>query len=181
MKAGVSNVTAMPVDELSERVMKVVADETGWNVLALRPESDIENDLGCTGDGARELMLRMEREFGIDMTQVDFNRHFGNDASRGWPIAVALVVALPTSVLAMHLFGVVARMSGVEGSALLASSGFFAAVYATCAILIALLSRLFVGASGRRSGRIPVTVRDLIEAARTKQWSISSSNGARHG
>ncbi len=170
-------VTATPADDLSERVMKVVADETGWNILALRPESDIENDLGCTGDRARELMLRMEREFGIDMTHVDFNRHFGNDASRGWPIAVAMVVALPTSVLAMHAIGVAARLAGLEGSALLASSGFFTAVYATCAILIALLSRLFSSASGRRGGRIPVTIRDLIDAARTKQWTFSSSNG----
>ena len=169
--------TGFPVDDLSVRVMKVVADEAGWNILALRPESDIENDLGCTGDRARELMLRMEREFGIDMTQVDFNRHFGNDASRGWPIAVAMVVALPTSVLAMHLIGGAARVFGAEGSALLASSGFFTAVYVTCSLLIAVLSRLFSIASVRRSGRNPVTVRDLIDSARTKQWPLSSSNG----
>ena len=169
--------TGFPVDDLSVRVMKVVADEAGWNILALRPESDIENDLGCTGDRARELMLRMEREFGIDMTQVDFNRHFGNDASRGWPIAVAMVVALPTSVLAMHLIGGAARVFGAEGSALLASSGLFTAVYVTCSLLIAVLSRLFSIANVRRSGRIPVTVRDLIDAARTKQWPLSSSNG----
>ena len=167
----------MPVDDVSERVMKVVADETGWNILALGPESDIENDLGCTGDRARELMLRMEREFGIDMTHVDFNRHFGNDFSRGWPVAVALVVGLPTGVLAMHLIGVFARSLGLQGSAWLASSGFFVTVYLFCSLVIALASRLFVDRRGRRSGRIPVTVRDLIDAARTGRWPNSSSNG----
>ncbi len=162
--------SGFPVDDLSERVMKVVADETGWNILALGLDSDIENDLGCTGDRARELMLRMEREFGIDMTHVDFNQHFGNDASRGWPVAVALVVALPTSVLAMHVIGMVSRAFGVEGSSWLASSGFFVSVYLACGLMFAVLSRLFVDRHGRRSGRIPVTVRDLIDAARTKQW-----------
>ncbi len=161
--------------------MKVVADETGWNILALRLESDIENDLGCTGDRARELMLRMEREFGIDMTDVDFSKHFGNDASRGWPVAVALVVALPTSVLAMHLFGMVRRAMGAEGSAWLASSGFFVSVYLVCSLVIAVMSRLFVDRRGRHSGRIPVTVRDLIDAARTGRWPFVSSKGARHG
>lgn len=173
--------SGFPVDDVSERVMKVVADETGWNILALGLDSDIENDLGCTGDRARELMLRMEREFGIDMTHVDFSKHFGNDASRGWPVAVALVVALPTSVLAMHLIGMVSRALGAGGSAWLASSGFFVSVYLACGLLIAVLSRLFTDRHGRRSGRIPVTVGDLIDAARTRQWPFSSSNGASHG
>jgi Protein of unknown function (DUF1493) len=170
-------VTGFPVDDVSERVMKVVADETGWNILALAPDSDIENDLGCTGDRARELMLRMEREFGIDMTQVDFSRHFGNDSSRGWPVAVAFVVALPTSVLAMHLIGVFARSFGWHGSAWLASSWFFATVYLVSSLVIAVASRLFVDRLGRGSGRTPVTVGDLIDAARTGQWPLSSSNG----
>ena len=160
-------------DEIAERVMRIVAEESGWNPLAITWDSEIERDLGCTGDRAREIMLRLERECGVDMRGVDFDRYFGNEASSGWPLVVAAVVALPASVLAMNLIGLTVRTAGIESSAVLASSGFFLGVYVAICAGIAVFTKLQI--ARRRNNRIPVTVRDLIDAARVRRWILSSS------
>ena len=150
--------------------MSVVAEQTGWNLRAITPDSEIEGDLGCTGDDARELMLRMEREFGIDMSRVDFSRHFGSEASAGWPIVVAMVVSVPMSVLAMHGLGLAARALGLGGAGMLQGSWSFALVYLACCLVVVVMTKLVPGGRTRRVRRIPVTVQHLIDAARTRQW-----------
>jgi hypothetical protein len=164
-------------DQTVERVMRIVAEETGWNRLAIREDAEIEGDLGCSGDRARELLLRIERELGVDLHAIDFDRHFDNETGRGWPVAVSFVVALPTSVLAMHAIGALVRLTGSEGSAVLASTTFFAFVYVACGLSIALLTRLVPRLKRRRRDKLPVTVRHLIDAARTGKWPFASHKG----
>lgn len=151
--------------------MQAVAEQTGWNRRAISPETRIEADLGCTGDEARELLLRFEREFGVDMSGVDFAKHFHNETSSGWPIAVALVVALPIAFLSMHALGAAARAGGWTLPAAVQGSGGFVLVYLASALLIGGLTKLVP----RRSRKSQVTVQHLIDAVRLGSWPLDSS------
>ena len=66
--------------ELFDRVAALVARETGVRRERVRPETFVEDDLGCTGDDAAELMEAFARAFGVDRTGFVFDRHFGPEA-----------------------------------------------------------------------------------------------------
>jgi acyl carrier protein len=114
-------------DDLSERVMQMIVDQTACRLSDLRPNTDLFRDLGVDGDDAHDLLLRLSDEFGINMENVRFDRHFGPEASLFHPLAA----------------------------------------------FTPLLPRWW------RWQRIPVTVADLIEAARTQTWPIRYSEGIR--
>jgi hypothetical protein len=177
----VSGVATIADDDLAEYVMAVIAEEIGLSRRAMTLESTIEGDFGCTGDDARKLMERMQREFVIDMTSFEFNRHFDGARSAGWPFAVAAVVAAPLSMVMMPLIGVVARSIGATITNHLSAGWFFASVYFSCFVLTGLATALLPSERTRRALKLPVTVQDLVDAARTRTWSISGSQGAHHG
>jgi hypothetical protein len=163
-------------DDLSEYVMVLVAEELGRSRKAMLPGSRIEEDFGCTGDDARQLLERMQREFEIDMADFVFERHFG-DETAGWPVLVTLVVTLPVAVLAMQGIGFACRIAQCGGDSVRQSGWFFFAVCTVCALLIAYLTRYLPSAS--REPKISVTVQDLIDAARTRRWPYAGSERRR--
>ena len=128
-------------------------------------------------DDAVELMERMQHEFGIDMSGMEFSRHFDAEGTRGWPYAVALVVALPLSVLAMMVIGAVSGAVGV--SLVPAGQPFmlFALVYAACFLLVGFSTTLLPHERARRRRKIPLTVQHLIDAARVRRWPIQCTEG----
>ena len=82
---------------LFPRVVTLVARETGSRPERIRPETLVEDDLGCTGDDAAELMAEFAREFGVDLTGFQFSRHFGAEApATPWSLLRGLVVWLAT-------------------------------------------------------------------------------------
>ena len=100
------------LDDLEQRVIAVIAKQTGLQRDRIKPEMLVEHELGCTGEDAWELMETMQREFGIDMTGIDLNRHFDREGGVGWPLVVILVVALPFSLMSMPPIGSVYRVIG---------------------------------------------------------------------
>jgi hypothetical protein len=104
--------------ELSERVMQMIADQTGGRRSGLRLDTDLARDLGLDGDDARELLLRFSGDFEVSLVNLQFHRHFGSEA-------------------------------GFNPLALLRPSWW-----------------------RWQSERVPITIADLVEAARTRTWPI---------
>ena len=161
------------LDALARRVIAVVAHQTGRHAENIGLETLIERDLGCTGDDAMMLMGRMVSEFGVDLRGFDFDRHFGNEAGLGWPVAVALVVAVPLTILGSHAFGLVSRVTGWSLLGALAPTTQFALSYAACAVLILGAMTLLPHARLKRAGKVPLAVQDLVDAARTRRWMLN--------
>ena len=156
-------------DDLGEYVMALIADELGLSRKAMTLESTIEGDFGCTGSDALALMERMQKEFGIDMSGFEFNRHF-SDEFLGWPGVVALVAALPMGIIVLFVVGIAARWTGFADRGLLQSGWLFLVAYVPCFLLMASLTRFLPSERARRERMIPVTVGHLVEAARTRKW-----------
>lgn len=161
------------LDALARRVIAVVAHQTGRHAENVGLDTLIERDLGCTGDDAMMLMGRMAGEFGVDMRGFDFDRHFGNEGGLGWPVAVALVVAVPLTILGSHAFGLVSRLTGWSPLGALTPTTQFGICYAACALLILGAMTLLPQARLRRSGKVPLTIQDLVDAARTRRWMLN--------
>lgn len=104
--------------DLHERVMQMIADQTGSRRSGLRLDTDLARDLGVDGDDARELLVRFSGDFEVNPMNLQFHRHFGPEA-------------------AFNRF------------ALLRPSWW-----------------------RWQSERIPITIADLVEAARTRTWPI---------
>ena len=164
-------------DDIEQRVIAVVAEVTGHKRERVTPETLIESELGCTGDDARELMDRMKHEFRIDMSCMNFSRHFDSEGARGWPLLVAAVVAVPVSVLVMLCVGVATSLLSGWGGSFALPRGLFAWLYAACFLLIAASTFFLPHVRARRARKIPVTVQHLIDAARARRWPFSTSEG----
>ena len=107
--------------DLAERVVSVIARQTGYPQSQLSPRTDLFRDLGVDGEDVRDLLLRLGKEFGINLQDVRFDRHFGPEAGFN-PLAMFLP-----------------------------------------------------GWWRWRRERMPVTIADLVEAARTQTWPIQYS------
>ena len=66
--------------EYLRRVTEFVAREVRVDAVTLRPETRIEEDLGCTGEDAAELMSAFANEFDVDLTGVRLADYFGSEA-----------------------------------------------------------------------------------------------------
>jgi uncharacterized protein DUF1493 len=62
---------------LTDRIWGLVADERGMCLDKILPESRLEEDLGMTGDDAAEFLEQFARDFDVDLTDLDFHKHFG--------------------------------------------------------------------------------------------------------
>jgi hypothetical protein len=79
--------------ELFDRVADFVARELGVRRERIRPETLVEDELGCTGDDAGDLMEAFAREFGVDLAGFQFDRHFGpENGATPWSLLRGLVI-----------------------------------------------------------------------------------------
>jgi hypothetical protein len=166
------------VEELSERVIAAVAEQSGLAASTITADTEIERDLGITGEGTRALLERLQNEFGIDMTDFDYDRHFHAAGAPHWPVAVAAVVAFPTSVLVTSVLGPLARWVGIEPTRYLSPGAFFALVLVACFLAIGFATTLLGSLNVRREKKIPVTVKMLIVAAALKKWPTVDVRGS---
>ncbi len=72
---------------LPARVMQFVRE--AWNMPSnkLRPETRLEEDLGMTGDDAAEFLGAFAGEFEVDLTGIEFHKHFAPECGPilSWP------------------------------------------------------------------------------------------------
>ena len=165
------------VEELSARVIAAVADQTGLAAATITPDTELERDLGISNKDTFELLNRLQREFGIDMSSFQYDRHFHARGAPPWPVAVAAVVAFPTAVLAMPLVGLLGRSIGVEPTRYLSPGAFFVVVLAACFLAIGLATTFLGSFRVSAEHKIPVTVKMLIEAAAMKKWPVGTAQG----
>lgn len=64
-------------DNLAERVLAIVARQTGRASVKLTPQAELFADLGVDGHDAHDVLLRLREEFGINLEMMRFDRHFG--------------------------------------------------------------------------------------------------------
>jgi len=68
-------------DELSASVALFVARECGVPLERLTPSTELEAELGLSGDDAEAFILDFARTFEVDLTAFAFDRHFEDEAS----------------------------------------------------------------------------------------------------
>lgn len=145
-----------PAPDIVERVRQLVADETGAHRDEITLDTRLSDDLGVAGDDGCELMEAFAREFQVDMTGVDLFGHFGHE---GWGVpgcAYATMGLVPVVVLVM---------SRVESPWVLVPS-----LVAPVAFACWFAGRVFGRGAWHSGGDVPITVRDLAEAAQRKAW-----------
>jgi len=146
------------VSGLEEQVIALVAEELEVPVSKLTPSSRLLEDLGMDGDDAVEFFQAFEERFSPELEPLyrHWAKHFGpegwgwSDYQLNWAALAAL------GVLGAGLVGVLPIWSsGVGGAGLLAT--------------------FVLGWLSERKNRphVPITVRDLIEAAVTKHWPLA--------
>jgi Protein of unknown function (DUF1493) len=64
-------------DDLPNRVKVFLGNFWREPVERLRPETRLEEDLGMTGDDAYDCLREFAERFGVDMSGLEFHRHFG--------------------------------------------------------------------------------------------------------
>jgi hypothetical protein len=165
------------VGEVSEQVMTIVAEQTGRERAVITASTEIQRDLGCSDEEIQGLLSRLKREYGIDMRGFDYDRHFESPGSLFWPLVVAIVVALPISVLLVFLVGPVLRALGFAGPLMAGVGGPFVLTYVSCVLLVGFLTVVLPRLRAPREEKIPVTVQMLIEAALLRKWPIRHLEG----
>ena len=62
------------MDAIAEKVKKIVADTLGANESTLTPETDLYRDLGADSLDVVELIVELEREFGVTIPDEKIER-----------------------------------------------------------------------------------------------------------
>lgn len=153
------------MDSLEDRVMDLVAFETGCPRRKLSLDTTIEGDLRTTGDDAWELIERLHKEFQIDFTAMQFDRHFDPEVP---PHSIAGAIWWVAGIALMVLAAI--WMEPVFGR--LTQWPFFI-LFVPFLMAWMWLARYRPDERRRRARKIPVTLRHLVEAARTKTWPFS--------
>ena len=62
-----------------EEVAAFVVEQLGVRLERVTPAARVENDLGCTGDDASELLEAFAAKFAVDLAGIEVRRHFGHE------------------------------------------------------------------------------------------------------
>ena len=155
-------------DGLSKRVMAIVAHHRGVPASQLTLLTDVYKDLGCSGDDVDDLFLDLENRFGIDFSGFQFDRHFGAEGTPlwGWQFdEIVWFLGLVAVAVAVGI-NVEGWWGPLPGPITFVGFVFLAGAWGY------LGSRILPSSRNWERERIPVTVGNLIEAARTKAWPI---------
>ncbi len=159
-------------DSLEERVFTRIAEMTRAPRDALSRSTDLYQDLGVTGSEARTLLAALAEEFEIDLSGVRFYRHFDSagfslsSPNVLWTIFGAVLFAITSVPAASYL---TERFDLPDWGNYLLIALFVPLVL----VWMQAGSLIFPRPSDLSSERIPVTIQDLISAAKEKKWPIN--------
>lgn len=142
--------------ELEDRIIKFAAVERGMKREDIELSSGLSDDLGMDGDDAVEFFEKFGKNFSVDLEPIwqHWHRHFGPEFSG--PSLGAIVLIVVCIVLGDLLHRAVNRIPG------------WAAMIALIVIAVWTYNRFF--ADRDQPGMIPVTVQDLVDAAKAGKW-----------
>jgi acyl carrier protein len=66
--------------DIEFQIKKLIADECGYEIDGLNPETRLLHDLGVDGDDGIELLKAFAKKLDVDMTDLDVTKHFGPEA-----------------------------------------------------------------------------------------------------
>ncbi len=158
-------------DTLEERVIVLVAGITGAPREVLTPATDLYGDLAVTGVTARNVLAALAGEFDVDLRGLRFHRHFDEGFSLAspevlWTIAGSVLLAVASVPAAGYL----------ETAFDLPGWGFYLFIALCIPLVLAWMhvgTLIFPRPADSGEERIPVTIADLISAAREKRWPIN--------
>lgn len=79
---------------LLERVRQFVATERGVPLSEVQPHSTLLGDLGLDGDDSYEFFVDFKREFSVDLSALDLDRHFGPEGLPPWFLFSWMILAV---------------------------------------------------------------------------------------
>jgi acyl carrier protein len=76
---------------MNDRLIAFVSQQTGARTERLMPHTRLFHDLGLDGDDAVEFFAALEREFAVDLSGMEWNRHFGPEGGCALILPIALI------------------------------------------------------------------------------------------
>jgi hypothetical protein len=163
------------VSEADEEIFTLVAKATGVPRTRLSVDTDLYGDLGVTGDDASELLATLAGEKAVDLSAMKFGRHFTGEAifSHGkWLHHVLWTMG--GIVVFVCVFIPVAGAFSIPYPFPEWGEYLFFAVCAGWVLAWAYVGNLLLPSARKwRHERIPVTIQDLMTAAKEKRWPIN--------
>ena len=66
-------------DEFEQRVIAIIARDRGCKPDRINPTARLYHDLGIAGDDGYDLLLKLEKDFGFDLSTIDWSMNFGGE------------------------------------------------------------------------------------------------------
>jgi hypothetical protein len=142
-------------DEVLERVLDLVARETGRRREMLRPDIQIERDLGCSGEDAIELMEVFAKEFSVDLAGLEVRRYFSPEWTEISAWQAILILASGAGAIGLGVF--VSRWS---------PPGWVFPLIAFCWVV----AIPWIHPRSWQRKTVPLTPLDLIRVAHAGRW-----------
>jgi hypothetical protein len=142
-----------PMDSLETSILDFVADASGARRNKLSLTTQLSEDLGIEGLDAEELFQTFGEKFGVDLTPLwDYwDYHFAPEGGPGWPFLIPCLICL--------LIGAAIHQA-------VAWLPFW--VYGIALLVLWIWPLRCWPFTGKQA--IPITVQELVEAARQGRW-----------
>ena len=149
---------------LEDRIVAFVAQERGDKIEEIQLSCRLSHDLGMDGDDAVEFFEQFGKEFNVDLSALGphWHEHFGPEG--GVPSLGCMVVIGAAVVIGDGLHGAYQPIPGWLWVIVLLSA--FGWIY----------TRFFT--DREQAGCLPVTVADLVDAAKEGKWMKNYEDGA---
>lgn len=143
--------------EIEERIVAFIAAELGIKPNCVALTSRISQDLGCDGDDAVELCEKFGEKFHVDLTALGkhWDEHFLPEGGL-------------TSLGPLILIGVCVVLGGFVHEVIR-----WIPVWASTIVLTAISFWVYGRFFSERDEKKPVTIQDLVDAARSGKWGMT--------
>lgn len=149
--------------EPEAEIVALIAKKTGLEASAIHPDSRLAQDLGMDGDDAAEFFEDFGAKFHVDLSMLanHWGEHFHGEVRAMTPGCVAVICVSAAGGGLLH--------------SIFDTLPVWAVVLANLAVLGWVYNRFFAKPD---VSKLAITVRDLVEAARSGKWIIHSPKPA---